>query len=219
MSVLLDNDVVLKLAQLGLLADGCSLLSQEYGQLIVLDTLYYQLSGNNMKKKYGDGIIDLIKAFISTGVLKIFDRKITDSRLIELQNTHDDLDEGEMRLLQGLIDDQELLFSGDKRFIKEISKTGIIEEKKLTNRFVCIEQIICFLINRIGIELVNEKATSAFSVAEIDKALRNCIGNGRNIEHVYFSTSSYINELPSNLLSNAQHWVLHEYQSVKETID
>lgn len=50
MSVLLDNDVVLKLAQLGLLADGCSLLSQEYGQLIVLDTLYYQLSGNNMKK-------------------------------------------------------------------------------------------------------------------------------------------------------------------------
>lgn len=219
MSVLLDNDVVLKLAQLGLLTEGCSLLSQEYGQLIVLDTLYYQLNGKKMREKYGDEIIDLIKALINTGMLNIFDRKITDSKLIELQNTHDDLDEGEMRLLQGLIDDQDLLFSGDKRFIKEISKTSIIKDKNLANRFVCIEQIICFLINRLGIELVDEKATSAFSIAEIDKALRNCIGSGRSIEHVYFSTLSYINELPSNLLSNTQNWVLYEYQSIEIAIN
>lgn len=46
MAVLLDNDVVLKLAQLDLLADGCKLLTSKYGQLYVLDTLVYQLREN-----------------------------------------------------------------------------------------------------------------------------------------------------------------------------
>lgn len=47
MAVLLDNDVVLKLAQLDLLADGCKLLTSKYGQLYVLDTLVYQLRGKS----------------------------------------------------------------------------------------------------------------------------------------------------------------------------
>nr|VUD30377.1 Uncharacterised protein [Raoultella sp. NCTC 9187] len=46
----------------------------------------------------------------------MFEELITDPRLIHLQNNFENLDEGEMRLLQGLLNHQDLLLSGDKRF-------------------------------------------------------------------------------------------------------
>lgn len=209
MAVLLDNDVVLKLAQLDLLADGCKLLTRNYGQLYVLDTLVYQLKGKAALRRYGTEAIERVKHCIAQGDFLLFEELITDSRLIDLQNSFDNLDEGEMRLVQGLLNDHELLLSGDKRFLKAISETGFIEEASLNNRFVCLEQVICFLINELSLDHINDKASIAFQGEfRVDSALRTCIGRGRTHEHVVEGIYSQLKELPQILLSVEQHWQL-----------
>ena len=209
MAVLLDNDVVLKLAQLDLLADGCKLLTRNYGQLYVLDTLVHQLRGRAALRRYGVEAVERVQHCLTQGAFLLFGEKITDQRLIQLQNNFENLDEGEMRLVQGLLNHQDLLLSGDKRFLKTIAETGFIEEAALNNRFVCLEQVICFLINELSLEHVNAKATIAFQGEHrIDSALRTCIGNGRTRAHVVDGIFHQLRELPAVLLSIEQHWCL-----------
>ncbi|MBN7123533.1 hypothetical protein BSU01_17745 [Erwinia billingiae] len=209
MAVLLDNDVVLKLSQLDLLADGCRLLTQKYGQLYVLDTLIYQLKGKAALRRYGAEAIERVEQCLSQSVFLPFKEIITDSRLIDLQNSHDHLDEGEMRLLQGMLNHQDILLSGDKRFLKAIADTGFIEEAALNNRFVCLEQMICLLINELSLDYVNGKASIAFQGDfRVDSALRTCIGNGRTHEHALEGFIHQLRELPEVLLSIEQHWKL-----------
>ncbi|ELD3315885.1 TPA: hypothetical protein ACGT0B_004346 [Enterobacter hormaechei] len=207
MAVLLDNDVVLKLAQLDLLADGCKLLTSKYGQLYVLDTLIYQLRGKSAVRRYGADAIARVQSCLGQGSFLLFGEVITDPRLISLQNNFDNLDEGEMRLVQGLLNHHDLLLSGDKRFLKAIADTGFIEEAALNNRFVCLEQVICFLINELSLAHVNEKAAIAFQGEfRVDSALRTCIGYGRTHEHVIEGFLHQLRELPDILLSIEQHW-------------
>ncbi|CAH0244483.1 hypothetical protein SRABI13_02791 [Erwinia aphidicola] len=209
MAVLLDNDVVLKLAQLDLLADGCKSLIKNYGQLFFLDTLAYQLRGKAAVRRYGVEAIERVKNCLIQGDFSLFGEVITDPRLISLQNDFDNLDEGEMRLVQGLLNHHDLLLSGDKRFLKAIADTGFIEEAALHNRFVCLEQVICFLINELSLDHVNEKATIAFQGEyRVDSALRTCIGHGRTHEHVIEGFFNQLRELPEILLSIEQHWQL-----------
>ena len=209
MAVLLDNDVVLKLAQLDLLADGCKLLTSKYGQLYVLDTLVYQLRGKSSLRRYGAAALERVQQCLSQGTFLIFEELITDPRLIHLQNNFENLDEGEMRLLQGLLNHQDLLLSGDKRFLKAIAETGFIEDAALNNRFVCLEQVVCFLINELSLEHVNAKASLAFKgECRVDSALRTCIGNGRTHEHVVEGVLQQLRELPATLLSIELHWRL-----------
>lgn len=209
MAVLLDNDVVLKLAQLDLLAEGCDLLTKKYGQLYVLDTLTYQLTGKGALRRYGQEAIQRVRDCLENSLLLPFNEKITDPRLIDLQNNFENLDEGEMRLVQGLLTDHQILLSGDKRFLKAIAETGFIEEAELANRFVCLEQIICYLINELSLVYVDNKATIAFNTEfRVDSALRTCIGNGRSHEHVYDGIFHQLRELPEILLSVEQHWTL-----------
>lgn len=211
MAVLLDNDVVLKLAQLDLLEDGCALLSKTYGQLFVLDTLEYQLNGPRYIKRYGAEAIHRVRECISKKTFLLFSEMITDQRLINLQNDFDNLDDGEMRLMQGLLNHHDLLLTGDKRFLKTIAETGFIEEAALNNRFVCLEQVICFLINGYSLDYINEKATNAFSSdIRVDSALRTCIGNGRTYPHVSEGILQQLKEIPEILLSIEAHWILLE---------
>lgn len=209
MAVLLDNDVVLKLAQLDLLDDGCRILTRQYGQLYVLDTLVYQLSGRSATKRYGPEAIARVTNFIENRDFLLFEELITDSRLVTLQNDFDNLDEGEMRLVQGLLNHHDLLLSGDKRFLKALAETGFIEDAALNNRFVCLEQVICFLINELSLDHVNDKATVAFQGEfRVDSALRTCIGRGRSLEHVFQGILQQLQELPNALLSIEKHWTL-----------
>jgi len=208
-AVLLDNDVVLKLAQLDLLSEGCKLLTRNFGQLFVLDTIVYQLRGKAAIRRYGTEAIERVNDCLGQGVFSLFGEIITDPRLISLQNDFDNLDEGEMRLVQGLLNHHDLLLSGDKRFLKAIAETGFIEEAALHNRFVCLEQVICFLINELTLEHVNEKATIAFQGEfRVDSALRTCIGHGRSHDHVIEGFLNQLRELPAVLLSIEQHWQL-----------
>ncbi|EER0916853.1 TPA: hypothetical protein J1Y61_001910 [Escherichia coli] len=209
MAVLLDNDVVLKLAQLDLLADGCKLLTSKYGQLYVLDTLFYQLRGKSALRRYGAEALERVQQCLSERAFLPFEELITDQRLIELQNNFENLDEGEMRLLQGLINNHDLLLSGDKRFLKAIAETGFIEKASLNNRFVCLEQVVCFLINELSLDHVNAKASIAFQgKCRVDSALRTCIGYGRTHEHVMEGIFHQLRGLPETLLSIEVHWSL-----------
>ena len=209
MAVLLDNDVVLKLAQLDLLAEGCKLLTRNYGQLFVLDTLVYQLKGKAAVRRYGAEAIERVSLCLEQGNFSLFVEVITDPRLITLQNDFDNLDEGEMRLVQGLLNHHDLLLTGDKRFLKAIADTGFVENAALNNRFVCLEQIICFLINELSLDHVNDKATKAFQGEyRVDSALRTCIGHGRTHDHVFEGFLNQLRELPEILLSIEQHWQL-----------
>ena len=78
MAVLLDNDVVLKLAQLDLLADGCKLLTSKYGQLYVLDTLFYQLRGKSALRRYGAEALERVQQCLSERAFLPFEELITD---------------------------------------------------------------------------------------------------------------------------------------------
>ena len=141
MAVLLDNDVVLKLAQLDLLADGCKLLTSKYGQLYVLDTLVYQLRGKSSLRRYGAAALERVQQCLSQGTFLMFEELITVPRLIHLQNNFENLDEGEMRLLQGLLNHQDLLLSGDKRFLKAIAEKYQLE----------IDELLSFHNSKVGI--------------------------------------------------------------------
>ncbi|WP_440799860.1 hypothetical protein [Serratia marcescens] len=212
MPVLLDNDVVLKLAQLDLLVDGCELLIRNYGQLYVLDTLVYQLRGRAALRRYGAEAIERVQNCLTQGIFSLFGEVITDRRLIDLQNNFENLDEGEMRLVQGLLNHHDLLLSGDKRFLKAIADSGFIEEAALNNRFVCLEQVIFFLINELSLEHVNGKVSVAFQGEfRVDSALRTCIGCGRTYEHVIEGLFQQLRELPDILLSVEQHWQLSKH--------
>ncbi|HHU7364456.1 TPA: hypothetical protein ACULIU_005527, partial [Escherichia coli] len=90
-----------------------------------------QLRGKSALRRYGAEALERVQQCLSERAFLPFEELITDQRLIELQNNFENLDEGEMRLLQGLINNHDLLLSGDKRFLKAIAETGFIEEASL----------------------------------------------------------------------------------------
>lgn len=223
MALLIDNDIVHKLAQLDLLEQAKPLLQEKYGDLQVLNTLRFKYCPSSASKRarvikrYTEEVVDRMQAFIDDGIREI-DCVLTDLTLIEaMDESSDGLDAGEMQLLQALIDAEEAcMFTGDKRFLTALaSSEGITQAHvdKLEQSFVCFEQIMCFLIKQIGFDVIKQKYIDAKqSGIELDTALRVCFGgSGTQAQEttVQDNLRSHVDTLRSStasLLSNSSDW-------------
>jgi hypothetical protein len=183
LALLLDNDVVHKLAQLDMLDEAISSLNINYGDIFVLETLRYKFChpSNSVRRrkqenKYGKEVIDRIELFISQ--TKIISEEVTDPDFIDAMNDGNALDIGEMQLLSALFssENDDLLFTGDKRFLRALSERESLAEKlnSVSNRFVSFEQIVMLLIERAGFDQVQSRVLIAHSNGGFDKTLRCC---------------------------------------------
>lgn len=218
MALLLDNDVVEKLAQLDLLPEAKKLLAAKFGQLLILETLKYKLCPvkESKRKKRNATVMSRIEDFIKDDIGEI-DSVVDDKDLIKaLAVNSDGLDAGEMQLLQALFKpENEMLMTDDKRFLKAISQFDFLEEKlkQISGSIICFEQIIYFLIVELGFEQVKSKVIQALeSETPIDTALRACFGS-RHLaiqEIVVESLNCYINDIckdSGQLLSVSEEWL------------
>ncbi|WP_426358789.1 hypothetical protein ACPUVO_00620 [Pseudocolwellia sp. HL-MZ19] len=85
---------------------------------------------------------------------------------------------GEMQLLSVLISSKndDLLFTGDKRFLKALAKQTILEEKlsSVEHRFISFEHIVMLPINALGFDKVQGHVITAHSNYSFDKTIRCC---------------------------------------------
>jgi hypothetical protein len=222
--LLLDNDIVHKLAQLDLLTEASQLLKEEYRELKVLSTFKFKFcpkkeaARSKAEKKYGVLVVERIEAFLKSGITEI-EESVEDECLLDAMSSDKDLNIGEMQLLQALLNEKEqLLFTSDKRFLQALSNTEVLQNKliEIQNSFVCFEQIIHLLTKKISFEKVRnhyiEAKNNSYSV---DEALRLCFSSEpAKITETQFllNLESYINDLQretNNLLISTPLFINH----------
>ncbi|MCE7604510.1 hypothetical protein [Vibrio fluvialis] len=231
MTLLIDNDIVHKLAQLDLLEDATPLLRERYGNLEVLNTLRFKFCPAKASKrekqdrKHTPEVTSRIQNFIDTEATEV-DCEITDVALLEAMAMSDDgLDVGEMQLLQSMIGrDESIMFTGDKRFLKALAQDENISMhmEKLEEAFVCFEQIMIFLIKEFSFEYVKQKFLLALSLGlKVDSTLRMCFeglelaNESRVFENLQLNVASLRRDTQS-YLSNLTAWVIPEDQMGNE---
>lgn len=190
MALLLDNDIVHKLAQLDLLPEAKALLGGEFGVLKILDTLKFKFcprdpsKRSKAEKKHGVIVISRIEQFIANDIIEVSDVVKDDALLNAVAINPEGLDVGEMQLLQALCDSSnELLFTGDKRFMKALTNVSLLEGmlQQVNGCFICFEQVIYFLIQKLGFEHVKTKFVQALEDGiAVDSTLKFCF-EGRHL--------------------------------------
>ncbi|MCI5208939.1 MAG: hypothetical protein D3910_09115 [Candidatus Electrothrix sp. ATG2] len=191
MALLIDNDVVHKLCQLDLQDEAIPLLKGKYGSLLVLNTLKFKFIPSNQAKRkrieklYTSIVISRIESFVRSSDVGEFSTEVSDSVLLEILSESDDnLDAGEMQLLQGIIDNSEsMMLTGDKRFLKTLgsSKKIVFHIEKIKHSFICFEQLILFLIDSEGFDYVKKKFLNALQGnIKVDTTLMHCF-EGREL--------------------------------------
>lgn len=180
MALLIDNDVVDKLAELDLLQEAGELLRSKFGDLIILDTLKFRLcpKKSSKRKKRNDIVMGRIESFIENGVIEI-SLEVTNEQLLNaIEEDVKGLDIGEMQLLQALFDkNNEMLLTGDKRFLKALVNTPSLDDtlKTVDESFICFEQIILFLMSELDFEFIKTKFVLALNMGlKLDATLKQC---------------------------------------------
>lgn len=186
MALLLDNDVVHKLAQMDLLVDSEEILRSKFGQLSVLHTLKFKFCPHPSKEnkrnraiqKYGSCVVTRIESFIASA--ENIDTTVSNHALLQAMSEEPHtLDAGEMQLVQTLLDSNGgHLFTGDKKFLASLSKLECIEPllPTINDSFICFEQIMIVLIQELGFDTVKTKYLKALdSSVALDKTLQFCM--------------------------------------------
>lgn len=184
MALLIDNDIVHKLAQLDLLTDAIPLLTEIYGDLKVLNTLRYKLCHpkpqrrEKCDRKYNRIVTKRIENFLNSNEVEEISIAVEDTQLLDAMNSLESLDAGEMQLLQSLFNDTEdLLFTGDKRFLKALTKAELLQSKliKVEGKFISFEQIIGFLIEKLSFAQIKDHYIAALNLGiALDGSLGKC---------------------------------------------
>jgi hypothetical protein len=217
--LLLDNDVILKLAQLDLLMDTKEIFLNQFEELKILDTLKFQFCPKNATKrakaerKYGIEIVKRIEVFISSDISEVKDA-ITDDNLLKAiihneskailaNKDKGDLDTGEMQLLQMLLNnDSSVMFTGDKRFLSALASAEILQNQlaNVAGCFTCFEQIILFLVKDLGFEKVKNQYIKALSQNKVDGALKIIFNYDKDSTEdiVIKNLNSFIDDLRKN---------------------
>jgi len=180
LALLIDNDVVDKLAELDLLQEAGESLRSKFGDLMILDTLRFRLCPKkpSKRKKRNEVVIGRIESFIENGVIEISPEVTNEQLLNAIEEGIKGLDIGEMQLLQALFNENnEMLLTGDKRFLKALASAPSLDEtlKIVDENFICFEQIILFLIAELGFELIKTKFVLALDMEiKLDATLKQC---------------------------------------------
>lgn len=199
--LLIDNDVIIKLAQYELIDKLLGCFKIEHSDVYILEELKYvaKLSDPVAGEKFfgsPEALMMAISFYESSNLAEIQSAEIANF-IFSLERP--DLDQGEQLLLGCLIENENAkLFSGDKRAIRAISKLkveGIIDIGH--HKLLVLEVAIHRLIGCVGFEYVSSKIRLR---PDVDTAISICFGrtNPSSFESVLEGLSSYIDDLVSD---------------------
>ncbi len=207
-SVLMDNDVILKMCCYGLVDEVTALFGAEGRTIHALGVARYVLGRAITKRK------------------NITDREGAAARLVSLlgraqhiepsaeevalaaefeaaaQSFEVELDGGESQLLAVLImRSAALLLTGDKRAIRAIEPVvrEAEHQKRVAGRIVCLEQLAAALIGRHGAEAIRGRVCGE---AAVDKSLAicfSCSSSGCEAPSILEGLASYVRDLRRGL--------------------
>jgi hypothetical protein len=189
----LDNDVILKLTAYGITNEALECLKIERSNIRVLDSARFVFGSKKLKKKYSETVLLFATEFVKQ-CTTISSKDSNEHKLLVEQ---DGIDLGEATLITAIIQESgSFLATGDKRCLQALATTECLQtiHKSLQGRVVCLEQIICKLIETQGFDWVLEKILLNL---ECDKAIKVAFGSGSRsqCESVLGTLNSYIQEL------------------------
>jgi hypothetical protein len=191
----LDNDVILKLTTYRILNEALDCLEIDRSDIRVLASARFVFGSKKLQKKYSEEILLSAIEFVES-CATISAQDNDEYRLLEKQ-AKNDIDPGEATLIAATFHESaSLLATGDKRCLKALFSIESLEliHKKLQGRVICLEQIICKLIETQGFDWVLERVLPNL---DCDKALKSAFGSGSNSQSgtVLETLNSYIQDL------------------------
>ena len=193
MIVVFDNDVVQKLATLGLLTEAVAAIGA--AECHVLSTCRFKLQINNPekgRKKLGDEVFDRIKSFLDDT------KRIENDNLVGLDvaaNAALGVDPGELQLFAFTAKTAgALLVTGDKRALFGAMSAPDCAPliAAVAGRVVCFEQVLDLLLETTGFVTVHAKAAA---VPEVDKVVRAVFSAVATEQDVREGLASYIRDI------------------------
>ena len=188
----LDNDVVLKSAQYGLLEE-LSHLCGGADRIFILPTLRFRFHLNNDDQALhllgSQGALTRLREFVrSTNEITY-----ADSTLVEAIQDVPQVDAGEAVLFAAaLADDSSFTFTGDKRAVESLFQSKSTQEivKRLVGRIKCFEQVVAEMMLRFDVVSLIERIQGR----PWDTSLRACYSSG-NTETIREGLQSYHRDL------------------------
>jgi hypothetical protein len=191
----LDNDVILKLTTYRMLNEALDCLEIDRSDIRVLESARFVFGSRKLKKNYSEETLLSAVQFVES-CTTISAQDNDEYRLLEKQ-AKNDIDPGEATLIAATFQEAaSLLATGDKRCLKALANIESLDlvHKKLQGRVICLEQMICKLIEIQGFEWVLERVLPNL---DCDKALKSAFGSGSNsqCETVLGNLRCYIEDL------------------------
>ncbi len=191
----LDNDVILKLTGYGITNEALECLKIERSNIRVLDSARFVFGSKKLKKKYSESI--LLSAIDFVEKCATISSQDSDEYRLLVKEIKNDIDPGEATLIAATFQEfGSFLATGDKRCLKALATIECLQtiHEGLQNRVICLEQIICQLIEIKGFDWVLEKVLPNL---ECDKAVKAAFGSGSKsqCETVRRTLNSYIQDL------------------------
>ncbi len=189
--LLVDSDVLIKLAHWGLLDQLASSFDLDRSQVSALASLQFRALRRDGKLFHTPAAADALAGYLSDTSEIPGGRPEDLSRLQGITN----LDAGEIELVAAcLADPDALLISGDKRAVIALAELGPADvANRLEGRVICLEQLLRMIAGRSGSACVIEGVRVR---RELDAALRSVVGpQGCTDAHFLEGMASYVSDL------------------------
>lgn len=197
--IFVDNDVVLKLAQYGLLGRLTDVFSDSELRVVVLSTARFKLLPNKSRLKLcqSEEAAASIESFL--GQADVLSENDVNLDLLERLNDVPGIDSGEALLVAAVMENQRsFLVTGDKRALGALMSDALLEDRSnIASRIITLEGIIRALIDD-DLEMTQRAVRGNPSV---DKALALVFGVSApaSAEGIYTGLRSYMNHLQSKV--------------------
>lgn len=169
--LLVDNDVLIKLAHWGLLDQLPNCFDLDWPQVSALSSLQFRAARGDTKLFRAREAADVLSQHLSrTGEIPAGDA----ADISRLQGVVD-LDAGEIELVAACLADPEaMMVSGDKRALQALANTCPPDiAARLSGRVVCLEQLLAMIARRTSCSTVIH---GVLLCRELDSAVRAVIG-------------------------------------------
>ncbi|NJM62266.1 MAG: hypothetical protein HC849_21985 [Oscillatoriales cyanobacterium RU_3_3] len=173
--ILIDNDVLLKLARYGLLDEAIALFECNSTDAIVLTTAKYKLLPHNNRLQFckDEESATRLEAFLQTA--NILDAGLADPDLWDLLNAVPNIDSGEASLFAvGATNSNTLVITGDKRSLKALCSNDSVADasKALAGRVVSVE-VLFLMLAEFQFTLIQERVRAK---PDVDMTLKIVFG-------------------------------------------
>lgn len=196
--ILIDNDVLLKLARYGLLDEAIALFECNSTDAIVLATAKYKLLPHKNRLQFckDEESATRLEAFLKTA--KILDAGLADPDILDLLNAVPNIDSGEALLFAvGANNNDTIVITGDKRSLKALCSNDSVADasKALAGRVVSVE-VLFSMLAEYQFTLIQERVRAK---PDVDMTLKIVFGVTvpADFESVKEGLNSYIRDLRS----------------------